>query len=218
MAKQERPLSSEAPSRAAYHSPLRARQTAQTRSVILDAAVKLFGENGWAGTTLAAVAKEAGTAVETLYSTFGSKSALVVAATDVAILGDDLEATMDERDNFIAISEGNRTQRLHTAVHVATTSYTRSLGVLRALEEAAGSDEAALARMVQYEDDRHRLITAALERVLRHTPSVALVDEVWSVASPESLRKLTEERHWTVEQYEAWIARMVLAILRHHPR
>lgn len=204
--------------RSTYHSVLRARQAAQTRSAILDAAVKLFGERGWVSTTLTAVAAEAGTAVETVYATFGSKSALLVAATDVAILGDDLEATMDERDTFVAISDGNRVQRLRTAVHVATASYARSLGVLRALEEAAGSDEAAQARLIQYEEDRHRLIAVALERVLRYCPPVVVIDEVWSLASPDSLRRLTEERHWSADQYEAWIVRMVMAVVRAHPR
>lgn len=218
MARKERPSTSDESSPSTYHSPLRVRQAALTRRAILDAGVKLFGERGWAGTTLTAVAAEAGTAVETVYSIFGSKSALLVAATDVAILGDDLEATMDERDNFIAISDGNRAQRLRTAVHVATSSYARSIAVLRALAEASGSDEAALARMVQYEDDRHRLITTALELVLRYPPPVVVVDAVWSLASPESLQKLTEERHWSVEEYEAWIVRMVGAVLRDHAR
>jgi hypothetical protein len=35
-----------------------------------------------------------------------------------------------------------------------------------------------------------------------------VVDAVWSLASPESLRKLTEERHWSIEKYEQWLAHM----------
>ena len=62
--------------RAGYHSPLRARQAAETRRTIVDAAIKLFGERGWAATTLPLVAAEAGTAVDTIYSAFGTKSGL----------------------------------------------------------------------------------------------------------------------------------------------
>jgi len=65
---------------------LRARQAAETRRTVLSAATRLFIERGWAATTLAAVAAEAGTAVETVYSAFGSKSGLLIAAIDVAIV------------------------------------------------------------------------------------------------------------------------------------
>src|SRR5262245_65592526 len=80
-----------------YHSPLRARQAAETRRTVVAAAGRLFGERGWAGTTLAAVAAEAGTAVETVYSGLGSKAALLVAAIDVDIVDDDDKTPLAER-------------------------------------------------------------------------------------------------------------------------
>ena len=39
--------------------------------MVLGAATRLFTERGWAGTTLAAVAAQAGTAVETVYAALG---------------------------------------------------------------------------------------------------------------------------------------------------
>src|SRR4051812_23491530 len=71
-----------------YHSPLRARQAAATRLAIIHAAIRLFGDRGWAATTLPMVAAEAGTAVDTIYSAFGTKSGLLMAAIDLAIAGD----------------------------------------------------------------------------------------------------------------------------------
>ena len=58
--------------RARYHSPLRERQAAQTRQAILDAALALFAEQGWAATTLPAIAGRAGISVDTIYATFGT--------------------------------------------------------------------------------------------------------------------------------------------------
>jgi AcrR family transcriptional regulator len=54
---------------------------------VLEAAARLFTDRGWAATTLAAVAADAGTAVETVYAGFGSKSGLLTAAIDAAIAG-----------------------------------------------------------------------------------------------------------------------------------
>jgi hypothetical protein len=120
---------------------------------------------------------------------------------------------MMERDEFLAIGLGRRSERLRTAARVATASYVRSIPLLRTLEEAAASDEAAQARLAQYEDDRHRVIAAGLELILGRAAPDAVVDAVWSLASPESLRKLTEERHWSIEEYEHWLAHMVGAAI-----
>lgn len=180
---------------------------------MLAAGASLFSERGWVGTTLAAVAAEAGTAVETVYSAFGSKSGLLMAAMDLAVIGDDGEEAMVEREEFLAIGSGRRSDRLRTAACVATASYVRSIPVLRALEEAAASDEAAAARLARYEEDRHHVIAAGLELILGRPAPDMVVDAVWSLASPESLRKLTEERHWSIEEYEHWLAHIVGAAI-----
>src|SRR5262245_65478263 len=60
-----------------YHSPLRQAQAESTRARILDAALELFARNGYAATTIAAVAREAGIVPETIYASFGSKKALI---------------------------------------------------------------------------------------------------------------------------------------------
>src|SRR6266567_3496831 len=95
-----------------YRSPLRARQAADTRAGVLAAASRLFSERGWAGTTLAAIAAEAGTAVETVYSGFASKRGVLLAAIDVAIAGDDDPRPVESRPEFAELGTGSRTERL----------------------------------------------------------------------------------------------------------
>lgn len=55
---------------------------AATREEILRTARRLFAENGFAATSVQAIAAEAGVAVQTIYSSVGSKGALVVALND----------------------------------------------------------------------------------------------------------------------------------------
>jgi AcrR family transcriptional regulator len=89
------------------------------------------------------IASEAGTAVDTIYSTFGSKSSLLMAAVDVAIVGDDEEAAMIDRPDFAQLGKGRRIERLRAGVHFTVGVYQRSVPLLKALQEAAASDEAA---------------------------------------------------------------------------
>jgi len=53
------------------------------------AAYDLFSANGYLGTTIVAVAKEAGVAVPTIYYTFGTKAALLEESLGAAIVGFD---------------------------------------------------------------------------------------------------------------------------------
>src|SRR3954454_14812169 len=62
---------------------------AATKARLLSAATHLFLDRGYVDTTVAAIAKEAGVALQTLYLSFGSKVAILRPAHDVAVVGDD---------------------------------------------------------------------------------------------------------------------------------
>src|SRR6478735_4470641 len=99
-----------------YSSSLRARQAAETRSQVLYAAIECFSEDGYAGTTLAAVAERAGVAVETVYSRFKSKKRLLREAFDVAVAGDAEPVAFVDRHEFASFASGTREQRLRRAI------------------------------------------------------------------------------------------------------
>src|SRR5919106_958021 len=61
---------------------LRERHAALTRSVILDVARRRFAEAGYTATAVRTIAEEAGVALQTLYTTFGSKQGLLLALLD----------------------------------------------------------------------------------------------------------------------------------------
>src|SRR3954466_1378373 len=60
----------------------RSAKAAQTRRTILDAAMRLFRTNGYDGTTMRAIAAEAGVSLGNAYYYFGSKEHLVQAFYD----------------------------------------------------------------------------------------------------------------------------------------
>lgn len=200
--------------RSRYHSPLRARQAAETRLAIINAAITLFGARGWAATSLPMIAAEAGTAVDTIYSVFGTKSALLMAAVDVAIIGDDGPTPMVDRPELALFAKGNRVERLRTGVRFTIGVYQRSIPILKALQEAAASDAAAHARLAQYHEDRRNVIVVGMELILGRPAPDELVDAIWALVSPDVFTMLTEHRGWTVTEVETWLVEMSRAAVK----
>ncbi len=60
-----------------YDSPRRAEQARQTRAAVVAAAQRLLSRDGFAATTVAVVAAEAGVSAETVYKAFGGTPGLV---------------------------------------------------------------------------------------------------------------------------------------------
>ena len=181
---------------------------------IISAAIKLFHERGWAATTLPMIARQAGTAVDTIYSTFGTKSDLLMAAVDVAIVGDDQNAAMVDRPDFALLGKGRRLERLRAGVHYTVDVYQRSVPTLKALQEAAASDEAARARLAQYDEDRRNVTAAGLALILGDAVPEEVIDAVWALVSPEVFTYLTEGRGWSTARAEAWLVQMSNAAIR----
>lgn len=90
-----------------YHSPKREEQARETRRKLLESARRLLRDKGWGGTTLKAVAADAGVAEPTVYAVFGTKAGLAMALVDlvdesadvdalVAVIGDPTGAPIDQ--------------------------------------------------------------------------------------------------------------------------
>jgi AcrR family transcriptional regulator len=196
-----------------YHSPLRARQAAETRRSIVDAAQELFRDRGWTTTTLPMIAKAAGVSVDTIYSTFGTKSALLMDVLDVAIVGDDDEAAMVDRPDFALLGSGRRPERIRAGVRYTMGVYERSVPMLRTLREAAASDDAARDRLAQYDQDRRDVTAAGMRLILGRDATDEVIDAVWAVVSPDVRTYLVEGRGWSTEQAEDWFVDMVRAMV-----
>lgn len=201
------------PSRSAYHSPLRARQAAETRRSIVLAALEQFAANGWTATTLPAIAKAAGVSVDTIYATFGNKAAVLLDVVEVAIVGDDGETPMAERDDFAQLAKGRKADRIRAGVRYTMAVYDRSVPILRTLREAAASDAVARERYERYDRDRRDLVAAGMTLIAGGEPSDAIVDAVWALVSPEVHTYLLDGCGWTHDAVEDWFVDMVRTTL-----
>src|SRR5437763_16336971 len=98
--------------------PGRHARSRATRARIVEAATRVFVRDGYLTTTMAAIAAEAGVAVQSLYLGFGSKLGILSAAFDVAVVGDVEPVPLLERPwvrELAACPDGPRALRLFVA-------------------------------------------------------------------------------------------------------
>src|SRR6185295_11713027 len=70
-----------------YNAPRRSAQAAATRTAIVAAAERLFARNGYAATTIAAIAEDAGVTPKSVYA-LADKAGLLLLAVELGELGE----------------------------------------------------------------------------------------------------------------------------------
>jgi AcrR family transcriptional regulator len=190
-----------------YSSDRRAKQAAQTRADVLAAATELFAGNGWSGTTVAAIARHAGVAVDTVYAGFGSKAGLLAAVKD-AELGDDENAPLLDLPGDGA-GRGSVVERLELAARQIAAVNERTAMIDRVWREAAVGDVQLAVTLRHHEAGRRDDLAAGLARMVDDGVDEHTVDGVWVLTSPEVYVKLRTEREWSLERYREWVADMI---------
>jgi len=194
-----------------YESPRRREQAAATRRAILEAAQALFERDGYAATTIAAVAREAGVATKTVYLAFETKSGLLRALWHLLLRGDEDDIPIGERAWYRAmLDEPDPARRLAIGARGARTVKERAGGLLRVIRTAALVDADAAALWDRIESDFHTNQMAIVETVhrdgaLRRGLGVArATDILWTLNHPDVWHLLVVERGWTPAAWERW--------------
>jgi AcrR family transcriptional regulator len=207
------PADEVAPTRRRYRSPLREQQAGQTRAAVLAAATRLFGDKGWAATGMRDVAGAAGVATETVYANFGSKSELLTACIDLAVVADPEPVPLADRPAFAALGRGGRAQRTRAAARLLTHIQTRTAGVILALREAAASDPELAQWRHAAEARRRGDVERAASLIAGRSVTREECDGLWAVTAVEVYELLTALRGWTPQQYERWLAGIINQLL-----
>ncbi len=204
----------------------RARKTLATRNRVLNAAEALFLRDGYAATTIAAIAEQADVAVQTVYAVFGNKRAILNELLAVRVVGDSdavphqLPARVQAQKEWQAIErEPDPHRQLALLAGFATRIGTRISGLYQVLAGAAGSDGeiADLYRdqqQARYKDQRRLAQLLARKGALREgLTETTAADIIWTIANPNTHHALIGERHWTPAQYEEWLSRTLTCAL-----
>jgi AcrR family transcriptional regulator len=194
-----------------YRSPRRREQAEATRQAVLLAGRDLFERHGYAGTTVAAVARRARVSVDTVYASVGRKPQLLLAVHDLE-LGSGKDVPAEQRDYVIAVRAAVGA-RAKIEVYAAALGrlLPRTVPLAEALRVAAVTDPDC--RAVWHGLSERRAANMRLfARDLRETGELRadlgdddVADLVWSTNSPE-FYLLTTSRGRTPEQYAAVVA------------
>lgn len=203
-----------------YDSTRRQEQARENRRAILEAAHRMFLEQGYAVTTVGAIAAAAGVSVETVYKAFGNKPGLVKAVVDVAIVGDDEPVPMLQRDR-VRRMEGEPDPRRKLAMygeHLADST-PRRVPVELLVRAAAASDAGAAEVWDELEAERLNgmmFFARHLDEGGHLRPGVSVEearDVLWTYNSAEVYELLVMRRGWTPERYGRWVAGALAAAL-----
>jgi AcrR family transcriptional regulator len=210
-------MSDDVKPRRRYRSDRRREQAEQTRGRILDAAAELFTENGFAGTSVAAIAARGGVSAETIYQAFGNKPALLDAVVRrAARLGDRAPIPQQAGPQAVAAEPDQREQvRLFAADVVRRLE---RVGPLMAVVDAAAAGEPAIADLQRMLDRARRTGLAEFVDALSDRGRLALdrdhaIDTVWALASPDLQQLLMRRRGWSRKAYVSWLAESLERLL-----
>jgi AcrR family transcriptional regulator len=203
-----------------YDSPRRREQAAATRRDILTAAQPLFERDGYAATTMAAIAAAAGVATKTVYTAFESKSGVLRALWHLLLRGDQDDAPVAAREWYRRVlEEGDPARKLQLAGGASRAVKERAGALMYVIRSAAPTepDSAQLWNRIQSDfHDNQRVIVESLHAAgsLRRGLDVAQASDIlWTLNHPDVWHLLVGERGWSPEQWEQWFVETARAQL-----
>jgi AcrR family transcriptional regulator len=201
-----------------YDSARRKEQAGQTRQAILEVARERFLTDGFAPTTIAAIAADASVSVDTIYKSFGGKPGLVRAIWERALAG---EGPIPAEIRSDALQSSERDPR---AIIRAWGELTAEIGprvapILLLIRQAAARDAEMASLQVEVDDQRLKRMTHNAGNLahaghLRKDITVVDAGEImWTYSSPQLYELLVLSRGWSLARYSTFIADALIAAL-----
>jgi len=194
-----------------YHSPRRQAQAAATRLEILEAAGRLFARLGYEGTTMAAIAGEAGVALKTVYVAFETKAGVVRALWNLRLRGDQGDAPVADRAAYRAVlDEPDPERQLRLNARNSRAGKERVGSVVEVIRAAATVDPDIAALWDRIQSEYHanqQVIVESLAEKAALRPGLdegRAADVLWTLNHPGVWQLLVGLRGWTADEYERW--------------
>jgi AcrR family transcriptional regulator len=190
----------------AYNSARRELASIQTRDAILSAAAELFGAGGYAKTTIAEIARQAGVATNTVYTSVGGKADLVTALIERATGAEVIDRTLDKID--LSTSGQDAIRLLAHGHRMSLDSDSVISGVM---QDAARHDQVVADAVAGV----RTLYRRRLDRVAAHLRAIGAVrgslgdsevsDVLWFYFGLSAWQEL-QEMGWQPDRIESWLA------------
>jgi AcrR family transcriptional regulator len=189
------------------------------RAEVLTAARELFLQDGFAATTVAAVARRAGVSQETVYKYFGGKPGLVRGLHDEAMRGEGTlspyrrsNSLRDHPDPYEIVRGWSR---------LSTEVSPRVSPLLLLVRDAVVVQPRLRDLLTELDDVRHERMSENAQflhdagHLRQGVTARSAADLMWSVTSPEMYELLVLRRGWSLDQYADYIFHTIAGLLEH---
>jgi AcrR family transcriptional regulator len=194
-----------------YDSSRRQAQARATRDAILDVARRRLLDDGFAATTIASIAGDAGVSVDTIYKTYGGKPGLVRAIYERGLAG---EGPVHAEARSDALQQ---TERDPLAITRAFGGFVMELAprtapIMLLLRDAAVSDPEMAKLQAELDEERLRRMVHNAENLrnaghLRADLSVEEAGELgWLYTAPQLYELMVIKRGWSIQRFGAFVA------------
>ena len=200
-----------------YRSTVRAQAASNTRRSILDTAMRLFLERGYARVTVGDIALQASLALPTVYASTGGKSAILATLIDEAMRDPIVDETLS------AVGRSNSADEvLRITAHGVRVDNERYHDIIEVMKYAAVVDATAT-DILQRSDAGYRQALGQIARRLRTLKALPprmtharATDVMWFYFGREAWHLLVADRGWSWDEAERWlVSQAVAALIRH---
>ena len=200
--------------RRTYDAPRRRARAADTRSHVLHAALQLLSDKGYVGTTIEAIAAQAGVGVRTVYDAFGSKQGVLLGLIEAF--------SPMPRTDFEALAEAGASDpqtQLRLIVNFVVDYFDAAEQFLDVLNANAGADPLIAqvlnrGETLRRESQREILHNWLIRGVLKQELSARrAADILWALTGPDLYRLFVRELGWTKQSYARWLHDAVSQLL-----
>jgi AcrR family transcriptional regulator len=208
----------EVKSRRRYDSSGRRAQARRNRQSVVDAAQRRFLDQGYAASTIAAIAREARVSVETIYKAFGGKAGLVRAIYERGLEGSAAVRAYDRSDAMRERETDPRTIMRNWGL--LTAEVAAEVTPIRLLIRSAAATDPDMAALLEDTDAsrlrrmRHHARFLADRRYLREGVTVSeATDVLWTCSSVELYELLVLRRGWSQRRFARFVSDIMIGSL-----
>jgi AcrR family transcriptional regulator len=201
-----------------YDASRRRETAARTREAIVEVARRHFLERGYAGTSVAGIAAEVGTSIETVYKAFGGKPGLVRALWQRGLAGEG-PVPAPVRSDALSSTATDPIAVLRGWAAFSVELAPQGVPIILLIRAAAATDPEMAALLAEADNQRRTRMRHNARRLLRRgwlRPGITLAqatDILWTYSSAELYELLVIKSGWPINRYGQFVGDATIAAL-----
>jgi AcrR family transcriptional regulator len=207
------------PKKRTYNSESRQTQSQKTKQRILASAKMLFESKGFEQVTIDEIAREAQISAPSIYSIFQSKRGVLLGLMDEALPPAQHAALVEQGKK-----EKCPRKRLEITARIARQLYDAEKAQLSFLRGASILDPVFKGLEIErerrrYQRQKETVETMANDKAFADNLSTSKIrDILWAFTGRDFYRMLVIERGWSSDEYEKWLADLLIQTLLTIPK